>query len=342
MVIIKKSWFLALCVALLAVIMAGCSSGPNTEKTPQYPTRPVEILVPATAGGGTDVNARVIAEFLSKKWGQPVTIVNKAGKLAEPAGHDLFYNSKPDGYYIYAETHSASSMQRAFMRERSNLKLEDRAYIARTIKESICYAVKADAPWKNFRELTDWVKANPDKLVWTTAAHAGSLSSFGINQWLSSAGIDGKKTRMMVGGGAADAINKLLGGHVNLICQNVSEVLPMQQAGKIRVLAVVADERDKRMPDVPTAKEAGFPDLNVCWWTGFTGPKGLPDDVVKRWADTIVEVMNDPEFKKKAAEMNLSLGYLGPEDFKKYVFDEAERYSSLADKIGLRMTQESK
>lgn len=324
---------LALVVAA-AVTVSGCSPGGKKAAEPQYPTRQIEYVVPAAAGGSTDLVARAVAEYVSKKWGKPVTVVNKPGGGCAVGAQYALQQAKPDGYTVFADVHSASSMMVAGMKN-PPVKLEDRVFVSRLILDPICFAVKADAPWKTFQEFTEWVKAHPDQLSWATVGPAG-LSAFGVCDWLAAIGVDPAKTRMVVTDGASDSLTKLAGGHVVLACHTVAECYTLAQAGKIRVLAVEADQRSPYMPDVPTTDEAGVPGLHVKWWTGVSVPKGTPDYVVQKWAQTLQEMVKDPAFVQQAEKLHVGISYLGPQDFKDFVYREAEFYTQLASFIGLR------
>jgi tripartite-type tricarboxylate transporter receptor subunit TctC len=131
-------------------------------------------------------------------------------------------------------------------------------------------------------------------------------------------------------------VEKLAGGHIVLANHTVAELYNMAQAGKIRVLAVVADERSPYMPDVPTTTEAGVPGLTTRWWTGVSLPKGTPQYIVDKWAKTIEEMTKDQEFLAKAEKLHVGVSYLGPEEYKDYAYKEAEYYTKLATKIGVR------
>jgi len=195
--------------------------------------------------------------------------------------------------------------------------------------------VNVEAPWKTFKEFSEWVKANPEKLTWGSVGPSG-LSAYGIQDWLAVIGGDHTKTKMVPTKGAADSLTKLAGNHIVLACHTVAECYTLQKAGKIRVLAVQAPQRSKYMPEAPTAGEEGVKGLSVIWWTGITMRKGTADSIVKKWETTVEEMAKDPEFHKKMDLIQSDVNYLNGNDFAKFIFDEAKYYTELAKRVGIR------
>jgi tripartite-type tricarboxylate transporter receptor subunit TctC len=300
----------------------------------EYPTRQIEYVVPAGAGGGTDAIARVVADMIGKKFGQPVMVVNKPGGGGVIGSSYVMKQQKADGYTVLADVHSFSSMLVGGM-VNPPVTLEDRIFIARLVVNPIVFAVKADAPWKDFREFSQWVKANPEKLTWGSVGPSG-LSAFGIQDWLAVIGADHTRTRMVPTKGAADSLTKLAGGHIVLACHTVAECYALHKAGKIRVLATQSPKRTKYLPEVPTAGEQGVKGLTVIWWTGITMRKGTPDYVVKKWEKAVGEMVKDPQFEKRMDLIQSNINYLDSKDFKKFIYNEAKYYTELAKRIGIR------
>jgi tripartite-type tricarboxylate transporter receptor subunit TctC len=299
-----------------------------------YPTRSVEYVVASAAGGGTDGIARLVAEGLTKKFGQPFMVTNKPGGGTIIGASYVVKESAPDGYTLHAEIHSSSSMVVAGMKA-PPIVLEDRAWISRIASSPIAFAVKVDAPWKNFKEFGEWVKANPEKLTWASVGPSG-LSAFGVQEWLARIGVDGSKTRMVPSKGAADSLPKVAGGHVVLACHTVAECYTLAAAGKVRILAVSSDKRSPFLPDVPTAKEQGVDGLTVSWWTGLTTRAGTPAFIVAKLDKAVSELCKDSEFQKRLNLQQGEAAYLKSADFQKFVEEETKSYIQLAEKIGIR------
>ena len=313
------------------VIFAGMAAVGHAQ---EYPTRNIEYIVPTLAGGGTDLSSRAIAEFASKKLGQAILPVNKPGGGTAVGLAYAMKQAKADGYTVFAETPTSSSMMVAGMVTPPVL-LEDRTFAGRMIVDPMAYAVKVDAPWKTFKEFSAWAKSNPDKLTWVSLGPA-SLSAFAIQDWLAAIGADESKTRMVPSAGAVDSMTKVAGGHVVLASHSVAECLTLHLAGKVRILAIQSDKRSKYIPDVPTASEEGVKGLSVKYWTGVGIRRGTPEPILKKWEKVLAEVSEDPEFKKKVENFHMEVGFLNTANFSKLVSDEAKFYTELAKRIGIR------
>ena len=317
-------------IAVLVIVAGMAAVGLAQE----YPTRNIEYIVPTLAGGGTDLSSRAIADFASKKLGQAILPVNKPGGGTAVGLAYAMKQAKADGYTVFAETPTSSSMMVAGMVTPPVL-LEDRTFAGRMIVDPMAYAVKVDAPWKTFKEFSAWAKANPDKLTWVSLGPS-SLSAFAIQDWLAAIGADESKTRMVPSAGAVDSMTKVAGGHVVLASHSVAECLTLHRAGKVRILAIQSDKRSKYIPDVPTAGEEGVKGLSVKYWTGVGIRRGTPEPILKKWEKVLAEVSEDPEFKKKVENFHMEVGFLNTANFSKLVSDEAKFYTELAKRIGIR------
>jgi len=328
----KGCLFLTIALGVMAGV-AGTSEVWAGE--PAYPIKQVEYIQTAAPGGGQDAVSRAAAEYVTKKWGVPVTVINKPGGGTVLGTHYALKEAKPDGYTVFGETHIHTSLMVAGMLN-PPVKLEDRIFIARFVVDPVCFAVNADAPWKTFRELSDWTKTHSKELIWGTTGAFGT-SAFGIGEWLVAIGVNPLDTRMVTSSGWGETAPRLLGGHVMLACQSVAEFYQLTKAGKIRTLAIVADKRSPHLPDVPTAAEAGVPGLKgVNWWAGLSVRPGTPQHVVDKWAKVSEEMCKDPVFLQKIETLRATVAYLGPADFKDYVYKEAEYFIKLAPKLGVR------
>src|SRR5687767_746831 len=191
----KRFRFVTL-VAVLTVVAGTVGAGAQGD----YPNKPVEIVVPFTAGGGTDLVGRLVADYLGKKWNQPLLVVNKPGGGGVIGARYGLKEARPDGYTVLVDIHTTAPMMIGAWKT-PPLALADRKWAGRIVVDPMVFAVKADAPWTNFRELSEWVKANPDKLVWSSVGPAGP-SRYTAFDWFSQIGVDPTKTRMVITEGA--------------------------------------------------------------------------------------------------------------------------------------------
>jgi len=323
-------------VVAVAALVTGCSATtPRDDSAAQnYPTRQVEIIVPFAAGGGVDLVARAVSEYVSKEWGQPVVVVNKTGGGGAVGAEYALKQAKPDGYTVLADNVSSTTMLESGMRN-PPVKLADRTFIARTVSDPIGYAVAADAPFRTMQELSAWVKQHPEQLTWTSVGPAGT-SAFAVADWLNAIGADFAKTRMIATTGAADSVPKVAGGHAVLAAHTVAELYSMAQAGKIRILGIAAEQRSPYLPDVPTLAEQGVTGVTVRWWTGMTVPAGTPQAIVEKWNDTIAKLTQDPAFLATLKTLHMEVGYLNTHDFQLFLDQETQALTKLATERGIR------
>lgn len=300
-----------------------------------YPSRPVEIVVPFSPGGGVDLTARLTADYLGKKWGKPILVVNKPGGGGIIGARAALKEARPDGYTALIDNHTMSSMHIGAWKT-PQLTLADRKYAGRIVRDPMTFAVKADAPWKTFTELSNWVKANPDQLIWATVGPSGP-SRYTAFDWFTQIGVDGAKTKMVITEGASDSIAKLAGGHVVLAIHSVAEAHAMMKAGKIRLLAVLSPSRLKYVPEVPTAEEQGvMKGVRVQWWSAVAFPAGTPDPIVKKWETALGEMAKDAHFLEGADRLSLNIDYLPGDQHRAFVEKEAVNYTEMATQIGIR------
>jgi len=300
-----------------------------------YPTKPIEVVVPFTPGGGTDLIARLLADYMGKKWGQPILVVNKPGGGGIIGARAALKDSRPDGYTVLIDIHTTSSMHIGAWKT-PQLTLADRKYAARIVRDPMVFAVKVDAQWKNFKELSDWVKAHPAELIWSSVGPSGP-SRYTAFDWFTQIGVDPVKTKMVITEGAGDSFAKLAGGHVVMAIHSVAEANAMLKAGKIRLLAVLSPSRIKFIPDVPTAEEQGvMKGVRVQWWASVAFPAATPDAIVKKWEFAVAEMVKDPAFLAGAERISMNIDFLPAAEMRAFVEHEVEGYTDMAGKIGIR------
>ena len=321
--------------AALVLLSALLAAPGGAAAQADYPNKPVEIIVPFVAGGGTDLVGRLVADYLGKKWNQPLLVVNKPGGGGVIGARAALKEARPDGYTVLIDIHTISSMLMGAWKT-PPLKLEDRKFAARIIRDPMVFAVKTDAPWKTFKELSDFVKSKPAELVWSTVGPSGP-SRYTAYDWFTQIGVDATKTKMVITEGAADSMTKLAGGHVMLAIHSVAEAHAMSQAGKIRLLAVLSPTRIKYIPDVPTAEEQGvMKGVRVQWWAGVSLPAQTPDPIVKKWEGAIAEMVKDPQFVAGAERINMNVDFLNAAETRAFVEKEVAGYVEMATQIGIR------
>jgi len=298
-----------------------------------YPTKGIQLIVSFPPGGVTDIVGRLVSNYLSKKWGQPISVVNKPG-AGGVTGVVFALQSKNDGYTMLVHVTSTGTTSPA-IEKKLPYKWDDPTLIAQTNVSPLVFFVKADSPWKNLKDVTEDVKKDPTRFSYGTSAPGGP-STFAISSLLDSAGVDPNKVARIVLQGGAPIVAAVAGGHVSFAAQNLSEVLPLIEAKKIRGLAVTTATRVKQLPDIPTGKEAGFGAFDLVGYNGIVGPPQLPEYVIKKWDEGVREALKDPNFVAEMEKVGVFAAYLGPDDFKAVQKERYESALKLAEKLGLR------
>jgi len=298
-----------------------------------YPTKPVEMIIGFGPGGAADVAARLVAGYVSKKWGQPINVINMPG-ASGIIGTRHVLSAKPDGYTLMMDNHAVSAMLAASQMDLP-FKWENRTTIGRVTVDPVFYTVKQDSPWKNLKEVAEHIRRNPKVIRWGIAG-VTAVGAFAMPQFLEVNNLPFDSLNKVVFKSGAEVITALAGGHIDFAAQQYSESSALILGKKIRGLAVVNPERLPGTPDVPTAKEVGYPGLNVYGWQGVSGPPNLPKEVVEKWDKTLQEASKDPAFLEQAAKIYKVIAYLGPKEFWEFMQDEYKRYLPLAIKMGMR------
>lgn len=292
-----------------------------------YPNRPIELIVPAGAGGGTDVLARVFADVARKHLSQPITVVNRPG-ASGMIGHGEMINAKPDGYklaMVFAEIVIVPHMGL------TKLSYEDFVPIAQLNADPAAVTVRADAPWKTIEE---FLAAAKEKNGTMSMGNSGPGSIW----HLAAAAIEDKtgvKFNHISFGGAAPAALSLLGGHLDAVSVSPGEVAAHVQGGKLRTLAVAADQRLKGFDSVPTFKERGL-DISLGTWRGLAAPKGTPPDVLAILAVAARKCADEPALKEGLERLSMGWSYADAETFRANMKRDNDYFKGLVAKLGLK------
>jgi tripartite-type tricarboxylate transporter receptor subunit TctC len=299
----------------------------------EYPTKPISLIVPAAPGGGMDVAARLISPYAAKVFGKPVNILYKPGG-SNTIGTQEVLTAPPDGYTLLVDAHSSSSLMAAAL---PNLPFDwqKRTWIGRLCLDPVFYAVKGDSEWKTLADVVAAVKKDPKGFTWGTGG-AGGISTISLATFLLAAGVPISETRQVVFTGGLPALTALAGGHIKFAAQQASEVQSLASAGKIRLIATTLERRSEDFPEVPTTKEAGYPQVNVSGWQGLSGPPGLPGHIVNLWVKVLKDAASDHEFLDRAKKVGKVISVLDSEAMKFTVMKQYEEYLAVLTQAGLR------
>ena len=317
-----KKW-----VGVLAVLGLCLAMGSPNVMAADFPAKGITLVVPWSAGGGTDTLSRALVKNAKAHFGVNVNVVNKTGGMGAVGMGDVA-SAKPDGYTVCMLTTQLSTYRLMGL---ANLSYRDFDLLMLLNRSMGVIAVKADAPWKTMKELIDYAKANPGKV---TVGHTGAGGAWHLAM-ASLATANNVEFTYVPFDGAAPSRTALLGGHVDVVPAGVDELLQLYQSGQIRVLAIASDKRHPLMPDVPTYAEAGFPSDPISDWRGLGAPKGLPPKVRAILEKGFKKCFDDPEFKKLAEKLAIPLVYKDSKEFKTFLAGMEKTLEPALKSVGL-------
>lgn len=306
-------------VAAVLTIAAGAASAQA-----DFPNRPITLIVSAAPGGTTDIAARLIAQPLGTALGQSVVVENKPGASGGIAAQAVA-RAKPDGYTLLLQYSGFQVITPHVTPAAGWDPIKDFSPVANVLSAPQVVVVRPDLPIKSLKELVAYAKANPGKLNYASSGN-GSLQQVAtelLNQ------MAGTQITHIPYKGTGPALNDLLGGAVDMTITTPPPLLGQIAAGKLRALAVTGNTRLPSLPDVPTAAEAGYPDLIVSSWFAMYAPKDTPAPVVDKIAGEIQKIMKSDAFRQKAAEQGAEAIFMGPKELGAYTQTELDRWGKV-------------
>jgi tripartite-type tricarboxylate transporter receptor subunit TctC len=314
-----KRFASGIAAACLAAFCAGVAA-PDALAA-DYPARPVQIIVPYNAGGGTDLAARVLAQTMEKYLGGTVIVRNQPGGGGS-IGTSATAHAKPDGYTLGTGSQGPLVMLPQY--GGIDYTINDFDFLALMGRNLMVLAAGKDAPYKNAQEFLAYAKAHPGEVT------VGNSGAGGANHVATEGlGMAGDlKLKSMPFGGAVAAITATLGGHIQSVLAHPPEVATHIKAGTLVPILVLEDDRIADFPDTPTAKELGI-DFTWAAWKGIVAPKGLPADVRKKLGDALDKTFHDPDFLQKMKEMGEDIDYRPGDAYKNLAMKD----STVAEKV---------
>jgi tripartite-type tricarboxylate transporter receptor subunit TctC len=258
-----------------------------------YPERPVTLIVPWGAGGGTDATGRMIGSLLEKELGQPVNVVNRTGGSGV-VGHSAIATAKPDGYTIGVATVEIGMMHWAGL---TKLNGKDYTPIALYNYDAAGFQVSADSPWETVQDAIDAIKANPGKHK-ASGTGQGGIWHLALAGMLDTAGVSPDAAPWVPSKGAAPGLQELAAGGVDIVTCSIVEASALIDAGKVKSLAIMDTDRNAAFADVPTLIEAANIDWQMAAWRGLAGPKGMPEEATATLTAAFEKVWNSAEFQE--------------------------------------------
>jgi len=296
-----------------------------------WPSKPIKLVVPYAPGGSTDVVGRVIAEYLGQRLGQNIVVENRPGKGAT-IGSAQVAKAPPDGYTLLVSNISAFAIAPPLYGDLDYDPVRDFTHITLASFNPSVLVVNPEFPAKTLADYVAYARANPDKLAFATSGPGSSNHILGTLLALKA----NIKLVHVPYRGAGPAMQDTIAGNVPSMFDSLPSAAPHIKAGKVRAIAVSGAERNPSVPDVPTMKEQGFPDLVSYSWFGLSGPAKLPAPIVERLAREMQVVLKNPEVIKRWQEIGAESSTMTPEEYTKFVKTELENATAAVKASGAK------
>jgi tripartite-type tricarboxylate transporter receptor subunit TctC len=314
-----------LCLVALA---AACVLGAPARAA--FPERPVTLIVPWAAGGGTDAIARQVAMMLEREFKQPVNVVNRTGGSGV-VGHTAIATAAPDGYTFGLITLEINQMHWVGL---TDLTYEGYTLLALVNQDLAAIHVKTDSPFKTAKELFAHIKANTNKVVASGSGQGGSWHA-ALAGLLELEGIPPNSIRWVPATGAATALTDLAGGGVEFVSCSMPEAEALIKAGRIRSLVFMSPKRAANFPDVPTTEEVFGKKWHKGVWRGFAAPKGLPKEIATQYETAIKKVWDSAEFQEFMTKRGFDLIYMDSAKFAEFMKTDNQDNGNTLKSLGL-------
>lgn len=297
-----------------------------------YPARPITLVVPFAAGGPTDIVARALSIPMGKALGQTVVVENKAG-----AGGTLAAGTvarAPNDGYTFLIHHNGMATAPALYRKLAYNPLTDFEYVSQVVDVPMTLIARKDLPAKTFPELQAYLKAQGDKV---NLAHAGlgAVSHLCGMVFRQAIGVD---LTTVPYGGTGPALQALLGGQVDLMCDQTTQTVPHIKAGSVRFFGVTTAQRIKALPDAPTLAEQGMKGFEVMVWHGVYAPKGTPKEATEKFNAALRTALKDPNFVARMADLGAEIvpdSKLTPDGLRTWLKQEIDRWGPVIKAAGV-------
>jgi tripartite-type tricarboxylate transporter receptor subunit TctC len=322
------SWrqFLRCGLILFALgIFAGAASAQS------YPSRQISLIVPYAPGGVLDLVARLLAEGLREKYGQPVVVLNRAGGNGN-IGTAEAVRAEPNGYTLYLNNDGGLAIHAAVDPQFKFDAVADFVPIAMPAEYSHLFIVHKDVPANSVQEFVTYAMANPGKLSYGSPA-TGSLGHLATEMFDQHAGI--KMTHVPYRG-AAPALNDLVAGTLTMNIQSIPSARGQYESDRLKILAVFNDKRVPELPKVPTMAEAGFPGFVIKSWLGVFGPRRLPDPIRDQLSTVMSEIVKSPGAEAQLRRVGFEPVGMTAADFRQFYVDELQRWQKIANQTGIK------
>ena len=323
----KNGQWLVVALVLITAVVAGCGGG-GQPKQEKFPTGPISVIVAFAPGGATDLGARLLAPIVEKELGVPVTIVNKSGSGGW-IGWTEMLRANTDGYTIgYINT---PGLMAGYLNPslKNNNNLESFDFIANHVLDYGAIAINSkEKRFTDIKSLIEYAKTNNVTGVSTGVANDEHVAMLRLNKLL------GTRFVPVHTKGAGDGKSSVMGGHIDVFFANVGDVTTAHQDKEMKVIAVMAPERSKFLPDVPTLDEAGYKGIYGWASRGIFAKKGIPKDRLDKITAAFEKAINDPAHVKKMTDMGLQVKFMKGQEYKTFLKSDEDLMKSVSDLLG--------
>ena len=295
-----------------------------------YPTRPITVIVPYAVAGTTDIVARLVSTQIGNSLGQPMIVDNRSGGGGN-IGWGVAARSAPDGYTLLT-TEMSFAIAPALGAKQPFDPKKSFSHIITAAAAPHVVVVNPSQPAKTMQEFIALAKASPGKLNYASGGN-GTNTHLGGELFKSLAGIDLTHVSYK---GASQALQDLMGGQVQVLVTSLPTALAQVRSGKLRALMVTSEKRSPLLPDVPSAKEAGLPEMLMDFWVGFAAPAGTPLPVIDKLNKAIADALNSADGRRRLAEQGLQPAPNSPSQASQWVTAETQRWGAVVKSAGIK------
>lgn len=313
-----------------AISLLLLNAGPAAAQT-AYPVKPIRIVIPYTAGGGTDIVARIIGQKLTDTWGQQVIADNRPGASGMIAG-EIVSKAPPDGYTLIMGYTGDVAINQSLFRKMTFDPVKNFSPVALAATAPMLFVIHPSLPASNVKQLVALAKSQPGQLVYASAG-VGQPGHLAFELLQHNAKV--KLTHVPYKGGAPAVID-LVGGHVMMFCSGIMPAIPHVRSGKLRAIAVSTSTRSPVAPEVPTMIEAGMPGFDLPTWYGVLAPAGTSREVVSKLSGEITRIINLPDVKERLLREGADPAPRSPEQFAQFIQAEVAKYAAIIKEAGVK------
>jgi tripartite-type tricarboxylate transporter receptor subunit TctC len=296
-----------------------------------YPSRSIQIIVPFSAGGGNDLLARVLAEKLQKRWGQPVIVENKPGAGGN-IGTEAMLRAPADGYTLLLGTNTMAIQAQLSKTTPYDVRT-DFAPLAKVATSPFALIINPEKlPVSSVGELLAHLKANPTRLSYASVG-VGTPHHLGMEWFKAATGVDLVHVPYR---GTPPALGDIVAGHTQLMFITVNAIAALVEKNQLKALATAETKRLSTLPDLPTLAEAGVPDVEFNAWYGLLAKAGIPAAVQQKISEALLEIVNEPDTKDRIISAGFELSPDGPQETQRLLNAELDKWGAIVKRIGLK------